>query len=488
MTTAEAPPPPPSTFTVPWPCLYSEPIPTVKPNSKKDLTPQTHQKTFAQALSNVYDIPLSQLPQPCMKGDHFAIAIPDDEYEAGMEESKFSLHGRIIWPKGSSPVTIDNLRSKLSVLWKSIGRWGVTSIGKGFYDFTFSSLEDLRRVRSMGSWALNPGVLKLFAWTPDFNPSMQQQKTAQVWLRIYGLSQEYWRKKILFAIASSVGTPICTDSITNKPKIERSFGHFVRVLVDLDLSQELRYRVLVERKGFAFFVDFEYENLPDFCTYCHCTGHYVDICKRLKDNKGKQPVIIESKPRQVFVPKEKIPEVVNEVSSSSNRSPADVELEKEINDAIDAHQAAFVDNQQEAQDNNDVFKDADEVNSNEAETDGSFVEATQQLVDVSPSSPASINHDDLVQKDMEFLHRSWANLADEEVNNADQEIIVVQVNMPLINQVIPFTSASNMVPQLVDKDGFQKVLSKSAKKSQKAAAVKSNYPIRSRVGASKSLK
>jgi len=64
----------------------------------------------------------------------------------------------------------------------------------------------------------------------------------------------------------------------------------------------------------------------------------------------------------------------------------------------------------------------------------------------------------------------------------------VQVNMPLINQVIPFTSASNMVPQLVDKDGFQKVLSKSAKKSQKAAAVKSNYPIRSRVGASKSLK
>jgi len=140
MTTAKPNPPPPSTFTVPWPCLYSEPISTVKPTSKKDPTPLTHQKTFAQALSNVCDIPLSQLPQPCMKGDHFAIAIPDDEYEAGMEESKFILHGRIIWPKGSSLVTIDNLRSKLVVLWKSIGRWGVTSIGKGFYDFTFSSL------------------------------------------------------------------------------------------------------------------------------------------------------------------------------------------------------------------------------------------------------------------------------------------------------------------------------------------------------------
>jgi hypothetical protein len=50
-------------------------------------------------------------------------------------------------------------------------------------------------------------MLKLFAWNPDFNPSLQQQSSAQVWIRIHGLSQEYWRPKILFAIASSVGTP-----------------------------------------------------------------------------------------------------------------------------------------------------------------------------------------------------------------------------------------------------------------------------------------
>jgi hypothetical protein len=83
---------------------------------------------------------------------------------------------------------------------------------------------------------LNPGVLKLFAWSKEFNSSMQQQTTSQVWLRIYGLSQEYWRKKNLFAIASSVGTPICTDAITNKPRMERSFGHFARILVDMDLT------------------------------------------------------------------------------------------------------------------------------------------------------------------------------------------------------------------------------------------------------------
>ena len=115
-----------------------------------------------------------------MKGDRLAIEIPEDEYLVGVDECKISLQGRIIWPKGSSPVTVENLRAKLSVLWKSIGKWGITSIGKGFYEFTFSTLEDMKRVRSVASWSLNPGILKLFAWTKEFNPSLQQQTTAQV--------------------------------------------------------------------------------------------------------------------------------------------------------------------------------------------------------------------------------------------------------------------------------------------------------------------
>jgi hypothetical protein len=133
-----------------------------------------------------------------------------------------------------------------------------------------------------------------------------------VWVRLYGLSQEYWRKKILFAIASSVGTPICTDSFSGKPMIERTFGHYARVLVDIDLANELRYRVLVERKGYAFFVDLEYENLPDFCAYCKIPGHHVDICKKRKmanadkvhkeQIKKREPAVRANTVSQEFVP------------------------------------------------------------------------------------------------------------------------------------------------------------------------------------------
>jgi hypothetical protein len=95
--------------------------------------------------------------------------------------------------------------------------------------------------------------LKLFPWTKDFNLALQQNSPAQVWLRIYGISQEYWRPKILFAIASSVGSPIFTDAATSKPIMDKTFGHSARVLVDMDVSKPLKYKVLVERIGYDFF-------------------------------------------------------------------------------------------------------------------------------------------------------------------------------------------------------------------------------------------
>jgi len=135
-------------FIIPWSCVPFDsplrPTPSSKPNPK----PFPQQKTFAQALNNVCDIPASQLPKPCLKGDRLAIEIPDEEYEAGLADCKFNMQGRNILPKGSSPVSVDSIRTKLATLWKSIGRWGITSVGKGFFELSFSSLEDMRSVRS----------------------------------------------------------------------------------------------------------------------------------------------------------------------------------------------------------------------------------------------------------------------------------------------------------------------------------------------------
>jgi len=117
----------------------------------------------------------------------------------------------------------------------------------------FSSVEDVRRVRSVASWNLNLGFLKLFAWQNDFNLNLQRNTSAQVWVRIYGLAQEYWRPTIITTIANCIYSPIIIDAIAFKPMFDWTFGQYVRVLVDLDISQTLNYKILVERKGYPFF-------------------------------------------------------------------------------------------------------------------------------------------------------------------------------------------------------------------------------------------
>lgn len=68
-----------------------------------------------------------------------------------------------------------------------------------------------------------------------------------MYISLFGLAQEYWRPNILFAIVSSVGTPIFTNVIASKPMFDHAFDHFVRVLVDMDKSAQPTSNVLVER-------------------------------------------------------------------------------------------------------------------------------------------------------------------------------------------------------------------------------------------------
>jgi hypothetical protein len=180
-------------------------------------------------------------------------------------------------------------------------------------------------------------------------------------VKIFGLSQEYWHKNILFTIAGSLGTPICIDAVTAKPMHERTFGQFARVLIDIDLLQPLRYNLLVERKGFAFFVDLEYEHLPDFCSECKMIGHSIDNCYRWnkeeeikanKDNMMKQKV---TENKKTYVPisdgrlqtnKSKdtnnaVKEIINVADSSSKASPHlnDANNIEEVNNTIDQEAA-----------------------------------------------------------------------------------------------------------------------------------------------------
>ncbi|KAG5040249.1 hypothetical protein JHK82_012370 [Glycine max] len=86
-----------------------------------------------------------------------------------------------------------------------------------------------------------------------------------------GLAQEYWRPRILIEIARVMGTLIALDEFTRSS----SFGHFARVLVDIDLLGNMPNEISVERDSYAFFSSINYEKLPLFCNFCNNIGHVV---------------------------------------------------------------------------------------------------------------------------------------------------------------------------------------------------------------------
>lgn len=61
-------------------------------------------KSFAQTLTGskdkICDIPMSQLPRLCIKGDELSIFIPEEEYYvARLEGCKTDLHDRVLLSK-----------------------------------------------------------------------------------------------------------------------------------------------------------------------------------------------------------------------------------------------------------------------------------------------------------------------------------------------------------------------------------------------------
>jgi hypothetical protein len=67
--------------------------------------------------------------------------------------------------------------------------------------------------------------------------------------------------------------------------MKRTFGHFFRVLIEVDLNSDFHERIFVERNAFDFYVDIVYEKLLLFFNSCQIIGHSV---------KYQSPKVIDS--------------------------------------------------------------------------------------------------------------------------------------------------------------------------------------------------
>jgi len=116
-------------------------------------------KSFTQALRGPQINYSEPLPAPSIRGETLSIKITSDAYFRGLEACKTNFRGRLILNKGDKPYSSKDLFAKLQKVWKVIGPWSLLSLGRGFYEFSFASHEDLRTVWEAGTVNLKPGVL-----------------------------------------------------------------------------------------------------------------------------------------------------------------------------------------------------------------------------------------------------------------------------------------------------------------------------------------
>jgi len=217
-----------------------------------------------------------------------------------VEDCKNALRARLTLNKGEKPYTARDLSNKIDKMWKTSAGWKMVSLGKGYYNFHFDSAGGLIFFWAVGTINLKPGLLRLSQWTKDFKYLAQKQTHVSLWIRLVELPQEYWRERILKEIASAVGTPIEIDG----PTKNCTFGHYARILVDIDLSKKAYDEILVERDGFAFMVEIQYERRPLFCHHCYSIGHNINNCRWInpQENKEKKDRGKQSAKELVVVP------------------------------------------------------------------------------------------------------------------------------------------------------------------------------------------
>ncbi|XP_057811444.1 uncharacterized protein LOC131025665 [Salvia miltiorrhiza] len=202
---------------------------------------------------------------------------------SSVEEFQFALIGRILLRKGDKPRPYGDIKKELQELWNIQGPWNLIPMGKGYYTCKFSIADDKSRAKKQLLWELPTGSIRLREWAKVFDPYKEVSSLCHTWVHIYYLPVECWHPEVIIGISRHIGLPIKIDNAS----VEGQFGHFARILLEIDLALPLQESLLVNCDEGSFYVEFVYEQLPHYCTRCKITGHSIDKCKKAEQRDSK---------------------------------------------------------------------------------------------------------------------------------------------------------------------------------------------------------
>ncbi|KAI3871594.1 hypothetical protein MKX03_005777 [Papaver bracteatum] len=162
------------------------------------------------------------------------------------------------------------IQDRINLLWKPLGQIQILDLGKDFFLFKFSELQDLKKAMLDGPWFIGGHYLSLRRWSPEFKPTSVKFSTTIVWIRLPELPIEFFDKEVLFKIGNRLGKPIKVDYTTEN----MIRGRFARLCVEIELLKPL---IPVVKIG-KLIQCVEYEGLTSICFECGRENHRAQNC------------------------------------------------------------------------------------------------------------------------------------------------------------------------------------------------------------------
>ncbi|KAK4433996.1 hypothetical protein Salat_0562300 [Sesamum alatum] len=202
-----------------------------------------------------------------------SVMVPLGLWHGETETKGFFLVGRLL---GCRSVNFEALKHTLMNVFNPIKGLDIRLIENGRFLFNFVHHLDRKRVMDNGPWAFEKNLLILRVLEEDDDPAAINLDWADFFVHVHGLSLGRMSRNMAEFIGNQIGK--FRDIELNSGS--QFWGSSLRIRVGLNVTQPLR-RVLNlhTTMGAETTLTFTYERLPNFCYWCGCLGHILNLCE-----------------------------------------------------------------------------------------------------------------------------------------------------------------------------------------------------------------
>ncbi|CAH9076938.1 unnamed protein product [Cuscuta epithymum] len=202
-----------------------------------------------------------------------------DDAEEGKEDEevvrpRFSVVGALI---ADRKISFVGFKEAMTTAWRPGRGVEIKEIEEKRYIFNFNHPVDMKRVVEGGPWQFEKNLLIVKEIKPTNIPHKSILNEAEFWVQVlnvpYGLLNLGNARKV----GNFLGKFVDYDKNNNG----EHWRPYMRVKVCINVELPLKKGTTLKKDGVEYWVDFQYERLPNFCFICGVMGHSDKFCPLL---------------------------------------------------------------------------------------------------------------------------------------------------------------------------------------------------------------